>query len=288
MAVASCSGSAGDDGTNLVTIGVSGDIDDVGDPTLGPGDPIERFEEEGQASAITYDPGTDTFTVDNLAFDGTGVYDRDDEVATLNGFRVYENNNPTERRAYKALYLESASGLSRVAVVRTGSYLGFGFGGFVYARDGEVVLPTTGQATFQGDYAGLRVFSGQGGIQYTTADAELIVDFEDFVSTRAVEGTLTNRQIFDTSGALVDTLPTLILATGDISDAGELTGNASSQRFDAGAGAFVDFEEGNYYGIIGGADADEIVGVIVVQGTDPDDATIGFQETGAFIAIETP
>lgn len=290
LAVAACSGTSGNDGVNLVTIGVpvEGDIDDIGDPTIGPDDPIERYEEEGQASAITFDATTDTFTVDNLAFDGAGIYDRDDEVATLNGFRVYENNNTTARRAYKSLYLESASGLSRVAVVRTGDYQGFGFGGFVYARDGAVVLPTTGQAEFTGQYAGVRVFNGQGGIQYTTADAFLEVDFEDFNTTRAIEGQLTNRQVLDTTGAVISTLPTLIMATGEITDAGEFTGGASSVRFDFGAGEFVDFESGNYYGVIGGADADEIVAVIVVEAADPLDAAITIQETGAIIAVKTP
>jgi len=285
-------GSGGSE-TNVVTIGplgepVSGDIDDVGNDDASSNASIERYEEAGQASDITYDAINDKFYVDNLAFDGTGEYDRDDVVATLNGFRVYENNNVTERREYKALYLESPSGLSRVAIVRTGSYQGYGFGGFVYSREGGVTLPTSGQATFAGDYAGMRVYNGQGGLEYTTADADLIVDFDDFNSTRAVEGTLTNRQVFDTDGNPIDTLPTLVLATGSITDAGEIQGTASSERFDAGAGEFVDFESGDYYAVIGGANADEIVGVIVVEAVDPDNAAISIQETGGFIAIEVP
>lgn len=266
---------------------VSDDVDEVGEDEASADAPIERYEELGQASAVSYDPVTDTFSVDNLVFDGSGLYDRDDVVPTLNGFRVYENNNLTERRAYKALYLESASGLSRVAVVRTGSYQGFGFGGFVYARDGTVTLPTTGQATYTGNYAGVRVFNGIGGLQYTQGDALLEVDFEDFNNTRGVEGQITNREILDQDGNVIDTLPTLILSTGELTDAGETTGEASSLRFDVDADEFVDFESGNYYAVIGGENAEEIVGVIVIEANDPDDAAIGIQETGGFIALKT-
>lgn len=280
----------GGDGTNPINdpSAFRGSADDVGTDGATASDSIERYEEDGQATDISYDAANDQFIVNNLAFDGTGTYDRDNVVPTLNGFRVYENTNTTERREYKALYLESTSGLSRVAVVRTGSYQGYGFGGFVYARDGSVTLPTTGQATFTGDYAGERVFDGQSGLQYTQADAQLIVDFEDFDSTRAVEGTLTNREVLDQTGAVIDTLPTLILATGSITDAGEITGTASSQRFDTDTSEFVDFESGNYYAVIGGADADEIVGVVVIEADDPDVDGVTIQETGGFITYKTP
>lgn len=280
--IAACSGNV----PVLVPGGTTGDVDDIDDGSASAGAPIERYEEDGQASDITYDPDTDTFSVDNLAFDGAGTYDRDDIVPTLNGFRVYENNNLTERRAYKALYLESDSGLSRVAIVRTGSYRGFGFGGFVYSRNGTVTLPTTGQATYTGEYAGMRVFDGISGLEYTTADAELIVDFEDFNSTRAVEGTLTNRIVRDTDGSFVEALPTLIFATGAITDAGEIEGQASSTRFDPDRGEFVNFESGNYYAVVGGDNAEEIVGVVVVTATDPDNISVTIQETGGFIAVQ--
>ncbi|SMX32913.1 hypothetical protein [Actibacterium lipolyticum] len=295
MACTALTACSGGDGTNPINGdggssggGSTGGTGGIGDDDASPNASIERYEDDGQARDILYNADDDTFIVDNLAFDGSGVYERDNVVPTVNSFRVYENNNTTERRAYKALYLESTSGLSRVAIVRTGSYQGFGFGGFVYARDGGVDLPSTGSATFTGAYAGMRVFNGAGGLQYTQADAELIVDFEDFDATRAVEGFLTNREVLNQSGAVIDTLPTLIFSTGSITDAGEISGVASSDRFDVDSGEIVDFETGNYYAIIGGAEADEIVGVVVVTADDPDRDNVTIQETGAFIVYETP
>ena len=264
----------------------------VGDVTMPPGTvdatssgSLFRSESTGSANNVTYDAATDTLSINNLPFDGDGTYDRDNEIGTLNGYAVYENNNATERRAYKTIYGVSASGETRFALVRTGDYIGYGFGGFVYQRDTNVTLPTTGQATYTGGYAGLRIFDGVGGIQYTTADATLEVDFEDFDASDAVEGQLTNRQIFQTDGTFVGTLPTLIFATGSISDAGEIAGTAGSTIIDVASGDPVDFETGNYYAVLSGDPADEIVGVIVIEGDNPNDTldSIPIQETGGFI-----
>ncbi|SLN26422.1 hypothetical protein PSA7680_01153 [Pseudoruegeria aquimaris] len=256
---------------------------------------ILRYEEDGSVSTVSYNAGADTFTVDNLPFDGDGVYDRDDVVASLNGFNVYENNNLTERRAYKALHGTSASGKTSVSIIRTGSYNGYGFGGFVYTRDGRVNLPRSGQATFTGQYAGTRVFEGMGGQQYTTGDAVLEVDFSDFAATNAVEGAIINRQVFDLNGNPVTlfendgvtaySLPTLVLATGSITTAGEIVGTASSERVPAGGTTSSTFEEGNYYAVIAGDDAEEIAGVIVVTSSDPQTGN-GVQETGGFFVYD--
>ena len=260
------------------------------------GGAITRYKTDGETQDIAYDATTDTVTIDNLPFDGTGVFDLDDVLPTLvagpGGFQVYENNNTTERRAYKALRATSASGETEVTVINTGDYQGFGFGGFAYSRNGGVTLPTTGQATYTGNYAGLRVFQGAGGLQYTTADMTLEVDFEDFDASDAVEGRLTNRQFFDQTGAPLGTLPTLILATGSISGAGEIGGSASSLVVVPGSGTLQAFEAGQYFAVLSGDPANEIVGVIFITGDDPNDildggANVTVQETGGFI-LTTP
>ncbi|MCG6904434.1 MAG: hypothetical protein LJE68_17325 [Rhodobacter sp.] len=251
---------------------------------------ITRYETNGNTQSVTYDSGTDKIMINNLPFDGTGVFDRDNVLPTLvagpNGFTIYENNNITERRAYKTIYGASASGNSSVAITRTGDYQGFGFGGFVYERNGGVTLPSTGQATYTGNYAGVRVFTGTGGLQYTTANATLIVDFEDFDATDAVEGTLTNRQYFDQAGNPLGILPTLIFSTGSITDAGEIGGTVSSQVLSGGV--LTAFESGEYYAVLSGPGANEMVGVIIVTGDDPNDIldagpNTTVQETGGFI-----
>lgn len=265
----------------------------IGDVTMPPGtvDPTSGggvFRSEGgtsTANTVSYDAASDTININNLPFDGDGTYDRDNQVGTLNSYAVYENNNPTERRAYKTIFGVSGSGETRFAIVRTGDYIGYGFGGFVYQRDVGVTLPTTGQATFTGAYSGIRIYDGVGGIQYTTADALMEVDFEDFDATDAVEGRLTNRNVFETDGSFSGTLPVLVFFTGSISDAGEIAGNANSRIVDTASGELVDFETGNYYAVLSGDPADEIVGIVVVAGDNPNDALDGIpiQETGGFI-----
>jgi len=259
------------------------------------GSAITRYKTDGQTQDIRFDATTDTIQIDNLPFDGSGLFERDNVLPTLiagpGGFQVYENNNTTERRAYKALRATSASGDTDVTVVAGGDYLGFGFGGFVYNRNGSVTLPTTGQATYRGNYAGMRTFNGSGGLQYTTANMTVEVDFEDFNATDAVEGGLSNRQFFDEAGNLLGTLPTLILATGGVNAAGEIGGTVGSLVAVPGSG-FQTFETGEYYAVLSGSGANEMVGVIFLTGSDPNDVLDGglnvtVQETGGFV-LTTP
>ena len=217
--------------------------------------------------------------MDGLPFDGNGAYARDEIIGTLNGFAVYDSGD-TERN-YRALYGVSDSGSVRAAIVKSGAYVDFGFGGFVYQRAGGVTLPVTGEASYSGDYAGMRVFETRGGLEFTRADAFLVIDFEDFNETRAVEGFLDDRTIIDpATGDGIGVLPALVFKTGSVSDAGETAGEAVSQQADD-AGNLSQFESGNYYAILSGDGAQEIVGVVVVTGAE--DGGGNFEETGAFI-----
>ncbi|WP_172293518.1 hypothetical protein [Pseudoruegeria sp. HB172150] len=288
-------------GNPFLDDGDDGDSSSIGDVTLPEGDEttasssVERYETEGEARDIVYDSSSDTISINNLPFDADGVYDRDNVLPTLlktpdGTYTLYENNNKTERRAYKALRGESPSGETSFTVVRTGDYIEYGFGGFVYARNGGVNLPSSGQATFEGDYAGIRVFNGVGGLEYTTGDAILEVDFEDFDATDAVEGFIYNRQIFNQAGTAIGTLPFLTLRTGSISDAGEIAGTLGSELIPAGETELQAFESGQYYAVLSGNPADEIAGIIVITGDDPDDVLDGgftVQETGGFIVNQT-
>ena len=243
---------------------------------------ITRYDDTDGATSVTYDEANDRLTVSNLPFDANGRYDRDDAVPSVNGFSVYENNNTTERRAYKAIFGQSTYG--RVAIVRTGDYVGYGFGGFMYARDLGGALPRSGQATYNGNYAGIRVYDGIGGLNYTRGDVEMIVDFTDFEDTRAVEGVVYNRAYFDQAGNQLGTLPVLVFATGSISDAGEIAGEAASTKFNPSSGDVEDYESGTYYAVLAGPNHEEIVGVVVVEAAeDGYDA----KETGAFLLDKT-
>ncbi len=289
---------------------------------------IERYEAEdgsgnGYAQSITYNKASNTFTVDNLAFDGANEYTQDDVVATLGSYRVYENastikdsvtGTPINQFGHKAILGVSkntnADGtpVSQFAVVRTGAYRNYGFGGFMYERNGGVVLPAGGQASFSGDYAGLRDFNGQGGLEYTTGDMVLDIDFDDFNAGAGVKGSITNRQIYDldgnnltaayvteinldnaTSDGWVDlpagVLPTLTLTVGPntLNDAGELTNGVTSSQ------AAVLLESGNYYAVLAGAGADmEVTGIVVIESKDPGNDNVTIRETGGFILYRDP
>lgn len=270
----------------------------------------------GYLSSVRFVPATGTrserFIVDGLGFDGANTYSRGEPVGSLNGFAVYESDIIVDDEVtgdpigqivpYRALYGVSPNdgpgGEPRTsfAIVRTGGYVNFGFGGFIYERNGGVTIPEVGQAVFSGDYAGIRVFEGRGGIEYTTGDAEIAIDFRDFDTNRGVRGTIENRAAFDINGEQIDlggqdglVLPELrILIEGDaetLRPNGEFAGLVSSFTVDD-EGNFQEYETGEYYAVLAGdatgGDGGEVVGVVVVTSQDPRFG-ITAQETGGFI-----
>lgn len=281
----------------------------------------EEMDENGNGFALRpmYHADTDSFSIDNLAFDGANEYSRDDEVPSLGPaggtgpFYVYEaaetvtdpvNGKEIDQLEHKAIYAMSTSGATEAVVVRTGGYEDFGFGGFVYLRnDGNtVVIPTSGQARFDGDYAGLRDFNGRGGLEYSVAKIQLDIDFADFngnLAQDAIKGQIYDRQIYDTSGlnitqSIIDTLnddagsivytslPVIELDIGPntIDANGEVYGTLGSKR--VSEGELEEFLIGNYYAVLAGANPNEITGVIVVTGTDPRWDDVEVRETGLF------
>ena len=163
----------------------------------------------GYAEDFKYNAEDDTFEVDGLGFDGGNVYQRGSAVASLGPFRVYEGDSTftdpqtgavINQFAHRAIYGVSPNGRTSFAVVRTGAYIPYGFGGFVYQRAGGVTLPSTGQAIYQGNYAALRDFNGVSGLEYATGDMQVAIDFNDFNDGSAVAGQVDNRAIYDING----------------------------------------------------------------------------------------
>ncbi len=318
----------GDTG-NGFEVGGGGTPPGIDGPGGTPNNALVRYEERnenggGYAEDFSFDPVNDEFSVDNLAFDGEGPYTRGATVAALgpNGsYLVYDasvtvpdfsdGDAVNQIALYRAIVGVSKNDVgsnarSSFAIVRTGGYVGYGFGGFVYQREGGVVMPTgqevNNQATFNGDYAGVRIFSGGGGLEYTQADMELDIDFNDPTeAVGAVKLRLTNRVAFDAVGGTVTLgndgdagqlpLPSIITTingdTGNITADGDITGDVSSVYVDPD-GNVVDYEQGNYYAILAGdttdpADGGEVVGIIVLESTDPRFDGVTAQETGGFI-----
>lgn len=274
----------------------------------------------GFANGISYTEEGDLFTVDNLAFDGDRPYSRvDDEgnpnvVTSLNNglFNVYEgpttavdpvSGDVINQFTYRAVYGVSQNRVdgtdtptTQFAIVRTGSYIDYGFGGFIYQRDDSVTLPSSLQATFSGQSAGLRDFGNQSGLQYTTADVNLSIDFNDFNDGETfrgdgVVGRIFNRRVFDLDGN--DITNDVVATLGDadnpetsipdvnfevgpdvLDDNGDLITNIQSTLSNGD-----EYESGTFYAIVSGDNAEEVVGVFVLEANDEAQS----RDTGGFI-----
>ena len=181
---------------------------------------------------------------------------------------------------------------SQFAIVRTGSYVGYGFGGFVYERNGGVELPDLGAGRLRGrvrGHPGVRRASGR---EYTRGDVDIAIDFRDFNAGSGVQGTISDREAFDIDG---NRIPTggrrRAAAAGPLLRRGPRHGDRrrrADQRPAAATGRpdtgdLTEYESGTYYAIVGGDNADEIVGVFVVESDDPRFEGVTAQETGGFI-----
>lgn len=269
---------------------------------------------DGYAEGYRYDSATNTFFVDNIAFDGEGGY-----TAVANGsgqlgigpFNAFENEasvvdslsaTSINQLGYRALYAIAPDGNSSIAIVRSGSYIQYGFGGFIYERNGGVTIPTTGQAIYSNpytganakpNYGGLRDFNQIGRLEYVTGEMEVIIDFDDFNDGAAVKAEVSNRRVYDinnvdiTSDILaaynaspsITTIPSLkfVIEPGVLDANGELKGTV--------AGVEPSTETGSYYAVLSGENAATITGIIVVTSSDPraDFGTV--RETGGFFAV---
>ncbi|MCB5409918.1 hypothetical protein [Pseudogemmobacter faecipullorum] len=290
-----------------VTSGITGL---PGTATPGAGAPIRRREARasgtgnGYVSDVSYNAVADTFTVEGLAFDGGNVYRRDRSVNLGSEISAYASDalaydpttgSPIPQLTHRAVYGKAASG-SYFAIVRTGAYVDYGFGGFVYERAGGFSLPPAdgagkrGQGNFTGEYAGLRDFSGPGapGLEFTRGDMRMAIDFDDFNDGHGVNAVISNRRVYDINGADITAvvagalpgspaaLPVISFAIGpNVTDSsGEMAGRVVVDSTAAG----------NYYAVLGGAGATEVVGIIALTPT-PDGRTTGVtvRETGGFV-----
>jgi hypothetical protein len=296
---------------------------------------IQRLEAKGTsgqtgygnvfANGFTHNSSNDTFTVQGLPFDGNQpsgtVFSRSTSPATLaTNFALYESptavpdfgtGSNVAQNMHRALYAISASGNTEFAIVRTGAYSDYGFGGFMYQRKNGVTLPTTGQASYSGDYAGIQDANGSGGLRYVDGTMSINIDYGGFSGNcasgsgaceNAVSGTITNRRVFNSSGTditasvitALDTdnssvsitqLPVLQFKIGpDVMDNnGEITGEVHSSLPDGTA-----LESGKYYAVMSGdhssASGGEIVGIVVSEFSTSSIANGGtVRETGGFI-----
>ena len=291
----------------------------------------EAFDAEignGFLRVARYDSENDQFFVEGLGFDGDQpdgqAFSRSDPGTLGNSYALYEapplfpdsvTGTPIPQFEHRAVYGISESGETEFAIVRTGAYINYGFGGFMYQRNGSVVLPLEGQGTYQGDYAAIRDFDGRGGLEYAEGIARVDVDFSGFRGNcseaecdNAVRGRIFDRKLYDTAGnditrAYLDALsannegvalsqmPILSFKIGpNVADLnGEITGNALAVSTEANLTSNLS-DAGTYYIVMAGdhtaAPGGEMVGVVVVENDDPRFGEgVRVRETGGFIAV---
>ena len=282
----------GGDGSNPVTGGSDSSTDDgtpdeedtsdgedVTTPTTG--DNTTRTT--GDLTGITYNAADNTITVDDLPFDGDGVY-VNTGVTAVAGFNVYasQRGDETGQRQYYAVYRKDT--YVEAGSVQTGDYFDFGFGGAQYKRSNDTVtLPIgTGEAVYTGRYGGTRVLSpGSGGsddVQLVAGDARIIVDFLDFETIGAVEGEITNRTFYDVNGNLLGSLPVIVLLTAEI-DSDGFIGSGEASTFDSDNEVL---QSGSYDGVFAGPNGEQITGVIILEGDAFEDSIDDVREIGVF------
>ena len=275
---------------------------------------------DGFAQDVTRHPDG-TYTVDNLPFDADNVYHP--SATQPNGgtfpYTVYESAStvldpvtqvPISQLEHRLLAGVSRSGRTEFAIVRTGSYGDYGFGGFVMKREGGVKLAKEEQATYTGDYAGLRDYNGFTGLEFTKGIMTIDIDLRDFNTGDAVKGQITNRHIYDINGQEITgdelaafhakydpdgegpqmtVLPTLYfgIGPGSIDGNGEIAGGLGNSVVNYGGTGtdttVVPFEVGKYYALVSGDAADEIVGIIVIKSESPWAKGVTVRETGGFL-----
>jgi hypothetical protein len=283
---------------------------------------------------VSYNAEDDTFFVDGLGFDGNQVDgDRFARATpgTLGGrfdlpgarYSVYEapatfddllTAIPIGQFRHRAIYGVGDSGETEFAIVRTGDYVNYGFGGFIYQRNGDVVIPAEGQATYEGAYAALRDFEGGSGLEYADGRTRIDIDFSGFRGNcaeaecdNAVRGLISERRLFDLDGNDItrEYLDALSAANGGVAlsempvisfrigpNVGDLNGELVGTVFTAsGEAPLTDSieDDGQFFAVMAGDHTSEpggeIAGVVVIENDDPRFEDVTVRETGGFIAV---
>ena len=228
---------------------------------------------QGDVLAVSYDGGADVLSITGTPFDETalaGTYVR--AVADVNGIPTYVNDDPLRFNDYIAYLNTSSGGEVSVGTIGISGYQDFGYGGTYLLLTDPASVPSQGLVEFQGNVAGVLVYTGAGALDTSQGSVLMQVDFTD----NRIKGFVTGR----TSTSALGTLPdTLILNDTTITN-GAFSGTVAS--YDGPDQQ----ETGTYSGVFAG-DADVIGGFY--QATWGEfDTDITSRDTGVFIAEECP
>lgn len=226
---------------------------------------------------ISYDPTSDTLNLNNIPFDDPdNNYERITTEAFANGFDAYDSAPAagSNELQYFAVFRRSDSGESQVAAAGTDRYIDFGFGGAGAQRLGaRPTLPSSGIYSYNGEYAAVRTTrpgnptaTNPDRTEFVTGDVQLAADFGDFDNVGAVGGTVTNRVLYDTTGAPIGNLDGFIsLANGEIDFTNSVINGSTAVEIDGSGGQV---GTGQWRGVFAGPDGSEIAGVLFIEGSE--------------------
>ena len=236
------------------------------DPTA-----IQSGENVGNL-AVSYNEVENTLTVTDGVVEYTYVQNSDGDNGAIAGFYKLQDHND-DWQDY-SLRGETSSGSGEAFLVNS-TENGYEAAATFLNRLETPNLPTSGTASFSGDYSG--VYFGnedEDSVWYDniTGDVTLDANFSD----STVSGSITNRISSYADAAVHDDVA---LSVSSISN-GAFSGTASG-----GGGGYDNYvaSDGTYEGMFTGADATEVIGSINIPMTN--DSYVGF-EMGIFIAEE--
>ena len=201
------------------------------------------------------------FAIDTSPFTAEYIRNPALDVPGYTAFSVQED--PLDRM-FVALVAQGGNGDVQAGAVADGGQFNRFFSGTYYSREsGASSVPTTGQVSYAGKYAGITNTGGPlpvppgtpdevipGEPRRTTGDVFMNVNFDD----NAVNGSVFNRRFVGRGGAL----ESIALTVSDLDDNGEFLGEV---EFDNTP----DEQIGTYGGIIGGDDGSAMAGVIFLD-----------------------
>jgi len=269
VALAGCGGGSGN-GSNPIT-GGSGGSGSGGGSGGGSGLTENTIPAKlaGDLSRISYDPVTQTLTVEMFALDNNPLI----ATYTLNtaaefavpGYTAFTTQDDPLDRMFVALVAASPDGSVKAGVVADGGQFTSYFKGGYYQRTGTYTQPSTGLVSYAGSYAGIANENGAGNNllpppagtpavllpgepRATQGTAFLNVDFDN----NAVNGAIYDRTFTDNGETLAD----IVLSVTSIDSNGEFLGTA---KFDNHPELGTN---GDYGGTLAGVDASSMAGIV--------------------------
>ncbi|SHK99411.1 hypothetical protein SAMN05444414_103217 [Roseovarius marisflavi] len=258
----------------------------------------------GNVQSISFDPGTQTLSIDGLNLDEvpvTATYRRRPGLDQPGYLAFTAQDDPLDRHFTAFAAQSNNSGSVRAGVVGSSGPRNRFFAGTFFERDGDYTPPdvtsTTGLVSYAGSYVGVTNRGSTTGSDLLPVPAgtpdELLVsqisrtvtgqvflnaDFAD----NSVEGNIFGRSIAESG----QELPSLVLVASEIAANGTFNGTVEYDLRDPRSAADVPTPNGSYGGVFGGPGADGVAGAINLTDFDGVGDPLGFEnelETGIFV-----